>query len=326
MPVNPRIHMLQRRFPSANMALVTGPRPILVDTGFGSDLPETERLLTDLGVPPWTLRLIVNTHAHVDHAGGNHGLQQAYGIPVAAGAEDAARVNGRHFNACDAWFLDHPVGHYQVSQVLQEGDELDTGAVVLTVLATPGHTPGHLSFYAPEERVLLLGDVFHRDDVAWLNLMADGPDPLGRMLATLDRLAALRVDWACSGHGPRITDFPAALDAARRRYEKWQREPQKIGWHACKRIFGYALMLEEGMNAERIREYLLNAPWFVQASRRVFEREPEEFVEPLVAEMLRAGAARWRDGRLMALTPYTPLPARWLRTDMRPDRWPPVGR
>ena len=146
MPVNPRIHMLQRRFPSPRIwRWSAGPRPILVDTGFGSDLPETERLLTDLGVPPWKLRLIVNTHAHVDHAGGNHGLQQAYGIPVAAGAEDAARVNSQHFNACDDWFLDHPVGHYQVSRGASGGRTSSTrGAVALTVLATPGHTPGHL--------------------------------------------------------------------------------------------------------------------------------------------------------------------------------------
>ncbi|MBP2019527.1 glyoxylase-like metal-dependent hydrolase (beta-lactamase superfamily II) [Symbiobacterium terraclitae] len=317
-----RILMLQRRFPSANMALVTGPRPILVDTGFGSDLPETERLLAQLGVPPAKLHLIANTHFHVDHAGGNHGLQQAYGVPVAASAPDAALVNGRHPNACDAAFLDHPVQHYRVDRVLRDGDELDTGEVVLRVLATPGHTASHLSFYAPAERVLVLGDVFHRDDVAWLNLCTDGPDPVEQMLATLDRLARLPVAWACSGHGPRIDDVPAALDAARRRYEKWREQPQKIGWHACKRLFGSALMLEGGMDAERVRAYLLNAPWFVESSRRIFERQPEEFADQLVAEMLRARAARWQDGRLVPLTPYTPVPAGWVRPDMRPRFWP----
>lgn len=325
MQTKDRIHMLQRRFASANMALVTGPRPILVDTGFGSDLPETERLLTQLGVPPAKLCLIANTHFHVDHAGGNHGLQQTYGVPVAASAPDAAQVNGRHPDACDAEFLDHPIAHYRVDRILQDGDELDTGEVVLQVLSTPGHTAGHLSFYAPAERVLLLGDVFHRNDVAWLNLCTDGPDPLEQMLATLDRLAALPVAWACSGHGPRIDDFPAALDAARRRYEKWREQPEKIGWHACKRLFGSALMMEDGMDAERVRAYLLNAPWFAESSRKVFGRQPDEFVDLLVAEMLRAGAARWQDGRLVAVMPYTKLPMGWLRPDMRPRHWPRDG-
>lgn len=319
-----QIHMLERAFPSANMALVTGPRPILIDTGFGSDLPATEQLLHDLGVAPQSLHLIANTHEHVDHVGGNHGLQRAYGIPVAAGAAEAALINSRHPNACDAEFLDQPVEHYHVSRVLADGDLLETGTGVLQVLATPGHTPGHLSFYAPAERVLILGDVIHRDDVAWLNLTADGPDPLEQILATLDRLAALPVAWACSGHGPRIDDFPAALDAARRRYESWRGQPQRVAWHGCKRVFGYALMLENGMSAERVEQYLLGAPWFVRASRRLFHREPAAFVQPLVEEMVRAGGARWEEGRLVVLTPYTSLPPGWIRPGLRPHLWPPA--
>jgi hydroxyacylglutathione hydrolase len=322
MPTPGRIQMLQRTFPSANMALVTGPRPILIDTGFGSDLPETERLLHGLGVAPGSLQLIANTHAHVDHVGGNHGLQQTYGIPVAMGATDAQPINGRHPNACEAEFLDQPVEPFTVSRPLADGDELETGATVLRVLATPGHTPGHLSFYAPDERVLVLGDVIHGDDVAWLNLCVHGPDPLEQMLGTLDRLAGLRVDWACSGHGPRIADFAGALDAARRRYEGWRGKPEKIGWHACKRAFGYALMLEGGMTAERVKGYLLGAPWFTLSAARVFGREPAEFVEPLAAEMLRSGAARWEEGRLVPLTPYTPVPAEWAgRMSVRPRSW-----
>lgn len=324
MPEAARIQMIERSFPSANMALINGPRPILIDTGFGSDLPATERLLHDLGVPPRSLYLIANTHDHVDHVGGNHGLLQAYGIPVAAGAAEAERINSRSPDACDAEFLDQPLEPFHVSRILADGDELETGAVVLQVLATPGHTPGHLSFYAPEERVLVLGDVIHRDDVAWLNLCTAGFDPLEQMLVTLDRLAALPVAWACSGHGPRITDFPKALDAARRRYENWREQPQKVGWHACKRAFGYALMLEDGMTAERVQAYLMGAPWFVLTSRRVFDREPAAFVQPLVEEMLRAGAVRWHDSRLVPLTPYTALPPGWVRPGLRPHLWSPA--
>ncbi|MFZ5824570.1 MAG: MBL fold metallo-hydrolase [Bacillota bacterium] len=324
METAPRIHMLERTFPSANMALVTGPRPLLIDAGFGSDLPETDRLLRALGVEPGSIHLIANTHDHVDHVGGNHGLQRSYGIPIAMGGAEAERVNSRHPNACDAQFLDQPVEPFYVSRVLVDGDLLETGTVTLQVIATPGHTPGHLSFWAPEERVLILGDVIHRDDVAWLNLVSDGPDPLEQMLATLDRLAALPVAWACPGHGPRIDDFPAALDSARRRYENWRGQPEKVGWHGCKRAFGYALMLENGMTAQRVEQYLLGAPWFVGASRRIFQREPVEFVQPLVDEMIRAGGAQWAEGRLVVITPYTPLPPGWLRPDLRPHLWPPA--
>ncbi len=85
----------KREYPSANMVLIRGRRPVLVDTGFGSGLPATEKLLREAGVPPEDLCLIVNTHYHSDHVGGNSGLQHRYGIPIATYRWDANLVNRR---------------------------------------------------------------------------------------------------------------------------------------------------------------------------------------------------------------------------------------
>ncbi len=312
-----------RAFPSANMTLIQGERPVLVDTGFGGDLAETERLLREAGVPPERLSLIVNTHYHCDHAGGNSGLQARYSLPVAAHAREADLVNRRDPDACAAEWLDQPVEPYRVDRPLADGDALDAGGLVLQVLHTPGHTRGHIALWAPEERVLICGDAVHGDDVAWLNLFREGDDALERALATLDRLARLPVRWACSGHGPPMVNPPAAFDAARRRYESWRADPRKVAWHACKRIFAYALMLLDGLPEADVPPYLLGCPWFRDYSHRPFELDPPDFVAPLLAEMLRSRAAGWRDGRLVALAPYTPPPPGWLRGPVRPADWPP---
>lgn len=113
----------------------------------------------------------------------------------------------------------------------------------------------------------------------------------------------------------------AAIDAGRRRYEKWLAEPQKVAWHAIKRIFAYALMLDGGLAAADVVPYLLRCPWLQDLSRHCFALEPQDFVEPVLAEMLRSGAAAWRDGRLLALTPHTPPQPGWLRTPGRPAFW-----
>ena len=65
----------QRRYPSANCVLLHGERPVLVDPGFGSDTDALLAWLATQGTPPQTLSLIVNTHHHSDHVGGNHRLQ-----------------------------------------------------------------------------------------------------------------------------------------------------------------------------------------------------------------------------------------------------------
>jgi len=316
------LHFFQRTFPSANMTLIKGRRPILVDTGFGSDLPTTERLLRDAGTPPERLALIVNTHYHCDHTGGNSGLQQRYALPIAAHRWEAALVNNRDRDACSAEWLNQPIEPYWVNWSLSEGDTIDAGGILLQVLHTPGHTLGHISLYAPDEQVLICGDTVHSDDVAWLNIFREGVGALQRAIETLDRLAHLPIRWACSGHGPAIEQPAAAIDAARRRYAGWQDHPQKLGWHACKRIFTYALMVFDGLPKEAITPYLLRCPWFIDYSRYCFSSEPADFVEPLLVEMIRSGAAEWRAGRLVARAPYTPPSAGWPTGPIRPQTWP----
>src|SRR6266487_1492314 len=142
-------HVSQR-----HMVLLRGKHPMLVDTGFGSDLPETIQLLRDAGVAPEQLELVINTHYHSDHTGGNSGLQERYNIPIAAHVWDAAMINGRDWEACSVDWLNQPVEPYEVQQALDEGSEISLDKRVLKVLHTPGHTLGHIVLYEPDEQVL----------------------------------------------------------------------------------------------------------------------------------------------------------------------------
>ncbi len=312
---------LQRTYPSANSVLVRTAHPVLFDTGFGSDFSATERLVREAGVAPEDLTLIVNSHYHSDHVGGNHGFQR-YGVPIAAHRWEAALVNRRDREACTADWLDQPVEPYRVDVSLSDLDEIDAGGVTLRVLHTPGHSQGHLSLYAPDDGVLIVGDVFHGDDVAWINPFREGVTSLDRALETLDRLARLPLRYACSGHGAAMTDPLAAIDAARRRYEGWLTRLESVAWHGAKRIFAFHLMLKDGLAEADVAPYLQGCPWFQDYSRHVFGLAPADFVAPFLAEMQRSGAAEWRAGRLVALTPYIPPPPGWPAGPYRPQDWP----
>jgi hydroxyacylglutathione hydrolase len=67
----------RRAFPSANSVLLHGSRPVLVDTGFGSDADAMEVWLRAREVPPERLSLIVNTHHHSDTWAGISGCNPA---------------------------------------------------------------------------------------------------------------------------------------------------------------------------------------------------------------------------------------------------------
>lgn len=320
------LHVLARTYPSANMVLLRGCRPLLFDTGFGSDFAATEHLLRTAGLSPADLTLVVNSHYHCDHSGGNHGFQQHYGLPIAAHATEARLINARDPRAGAAEWLDQPIEAYQVTRELEDGEEIDLGERRLRVVHTPGHSAGHICLYAPAEGVLLAGDAVHADDVAWINLFTEGAAPLERAIASLHKLAALDVRWMCSGHSPPTSAAAAAIAAALERYERWRSDPQRLAWHACKRIFTYHLMLLDGMPLEQVGPYLVGCPWFVAYSSEVFAQVPTDFVEPFLAELARSGAATVRDGRLIACAPYTPPARGWPSSPGRVRAWEPATR
>ena len=317
------VSFFQRPYPSANAVLLHGPAPVLVDTGFGADVDGLLDWLRAEGVAPERLR-VVNTHSHCDHAGGNHALQTRFGTPVAADAGEAAAVNGRDPDACRAQWLDQPIEPYTVQHTLRDGDVVDTGAAAWRMVATPGHTAGHLSLHNAETGVLVLGDALHGADVGWLNPYREGADVLDRTAGTLERLAALPARIGYSGHGPAVTDLPRALDRARRRAASWREDPQRIAWHACKRVFSHALMVAGGAAEAELAPLLLPAPWFRVHAEQAFGLSPEAFLPVLVRETVRSDAATWRDGRLQAVAAHrSPAPG-WASAPLKPALWPPA--
>ena len=316
------VSFFQRDYPSANSVLLHGRRPVLVDTGFGADNGVLLSWLKAQGTV--TPSLVVNTHSHCDHSGGNHALQTLYGTPIAAQADEAGAVNRRDPDACRAEWLRQPTEPYQVDHLLRDGDHVSTGEMAWEVVATPGHTAGHISLHSSEHGILVLGDAMHDADVGWLNLYREGRDSLERAAESIERLATLPAQTGYSGHGPAINDLPAAFSRARQRLRSWREQPERIAWHACKRIFSHGLMLTDGLEESAIAGALLDAPWFRDHATLAFGMTPEAFVPHLVTEMVRSGAAHWRTGRLVATAPHRVPPAGWARAPTAPAAWPAV--
>ena len=319
------VAFFRRPYPSANSVLLCGRRPVLVDTGFGADAPALLTWLASRGLGGQDLALILNTHFHTDHAGGNHTFEAGFGTPIAAQVDEAAMVNDRNPDACRADWLQQPIEPYQVTRPLRGGDTVGTGGASWLVVGTPGHTAGHLSFYSAEHGILVLGDALHDADLGWLNPYLEGADTLERATETIERLAALPASVGLSGHGPAITDLPAALHRARTRLARWRADPEQMAWHACKRIFSHALMVKGGLPEESIPAALVAAPWFRDHAAGAFRMQPAAFVPLLVQEMLRSGAAVWRDGRLTATAPHTTPARTWPPGPAHPSEWPPAG-
>ncbi|MEJ8653548.1 MBL fold metallo-hydrolase [Streptomyces sp. MS1.AVA.3] len=306
----------QRPFPDANLLLLHGRQPALVDSGF---VGHAEEMAAWAHATAGEIGLVVNTHWHSDHVGGN-ALLQSRGAAIAAGAPEAEAISRRDPGCCAAEYLDQPVAPYTVDVPLDDGQDLRLGDTDWEVVRTPGHTPGHLALWQPDERLLVAGDALSDYDVGWVNLALDGPDAATTALASLKRIADLEPRVILPSHGPIPTDPTAAFGTALRRAQRLVDDPDGAVWYGARRIFAFALMIRGGIPADEVEPYLHARAWLTDAAR-LLDLTPEALATELVATMLRGGALVLRDGRLHAAVDHTPVAAESLRVP-HPRAWP----
>lgn len=146
--------------------LVTGSGgAILIDAGLPGNGKAVMRALASLGIAPSELKHILITHADADHYGAVNEIRAASGAVVhASQAEAEAMASGRSSRPLTPKGIERllygllsPLIRAQptpVDDVLREGDHIGD----LVVVASPGHTPGHVSFYQQDRAVLFAGD------------------------------------------------------------------------------------------------------------------------------------------------------------------------
>ncbi len=173
-----------------------------------------------------TLSAHALTHAHPDHQGSSHAICERLQIPLWCGQGDvpAMETPGGVYNSQAPTWLNRLQRRFwtgpphPVARALVEGDVV----AGFTVLETPGHSRGHVAYWRESDRVLILGDVLNN-----MNVITGipglheppaifTPDP-ARNRASARRLAALRPQLTCFGHGAplrdpdRLADFVARL-------------------------------------------------------------------------------------------------------------------
>lgn len=175
---------------------------VLIDAGVAFAHKGIVHQARDAGVTAHAI-----THAHIDHFGASSHVIKQLGIPMWAGEHDVPAVEaGRQVASIPGlgekliWAGSRPC---KVDRPLKEGDQV----AGFEVLFTPGHSPGHISFWRERDRVLICGDVMWGHNPF---LMRGGPrEPFGIVSPDPDRnrdsarrLAELAPEIVCFGHGP----------------------------------------------------------------------------------------------------------------------------
>lgn len=216
MEIIPNVHLIPNIV--ANPYLLIDPDGLtLIDAGLPGSHRKILRYMAGLGYAPKGLRRVIITHADFDHVGGLAALEAATGARIFASAVEAQAMAEGHasrplkprrrltkllFDALAGLFKPAPV---HADEYLSDGVTLPVLGG-LRVVGTPGHTPGHISLFAPSLAILFCGDSIVSEETGLRGSRGANNWDQAKSDESVRKQAALGARILCSGHGPVVLD------------------------------------------------------------------------------------------------------------------------
>jgi glyoxylase-like metal-dependent hydrolase (beta-lactamase superfamily II) len=287
---------------SNNVLFASGACAAIVDTGYVTHAPQTLALVRQmLGGRP--LDLIVNTHLHSDHCGGNAALQSQY-----PGARTLIPPGLAH--AVRAWDEDAltytPTGQrcerFAFDDLARPGDIIELGESQWQVHAAPGHDPHSVILFEPRMRALISADALWENGFGVVFPELEGEDGFAQVGSTLDVIEALDPETVIPGHGRVFggkEEIAAALARARSRLDGLAGDPRRHAAHGVKVLIKFRLLEWQTVELARLLEWAAATRYVRIVHQRFFSGMPmEAWLEDLAAQLVRSGALARKGGVL----------------------------
>lgn len=176
---------------------------VMIDIGYEDTVDEVVDLIRDLDFPFSQCKMLIATHADVDHVQGLAKIKRIVKAPVAAHskAADPLREGDRlhTFASIPAQEIDLAMPAVETDVLIDDGSTIEVGNLKLEVWLTPGHTDSQLSFRLGD--ILFSGDNIYRDGCVGA-IDAHHGSNLQDFVSSLTRIRESDVKWLCPSHGP----------------------------------------------------------------------------------------------------------------------------
>jgi glyoxylase-like metal-dependent hydrolase (beta-lactamase superfamily II) len=289
------MHVLERGWLSSNNILFIGrASSALVDSGYATHAPQTVALAAHLlqGRP---LDLLINTHLHSDHCGGNAALQQAYGCRTLIPVADADSVRAWDEAALTYRATGQQCPRFGFDATVAPGDLLELGDLEWRVLSAPGHDPHSVILYCPQERILISADALWENGFGVIFPELEGESGFAETRATLELIAGLDVRLVIPGHGAPFADVGRSLGTAFSRLDYLAADPVRNARNAIKVLLKFLLLERQRIALAALPRLLAEISLVQAANRRYLQLSDSALAEWAAGQLLKAGAAA-RDG------------------------------
>ncbi len=295
------VHFFERGWLSSNNILLMDEKLcVLVDTGFYAHAHQTLALL-EAKLQGRSLDVIINTHLHSDHCGGNAFLQKHFPdveTRIPPGHADFVRHwdsqalgyigNGQH---CPA---------FSVSRTLLPGDVLHVGAHSWQAYAAPGHDPHSLILFSQSTGVCITADALWESGFGVVFPEIEGADGFDEVSASLDLIESLQPSIIFPGHGAPFTDVKSALTRSRARLRRFMESPKHHALYAAKVLLKFKLLELQKMEVQTIVHWADNASHLHKIHKTFFHDQSfADWLNFICVELVRSDAAKLDSGCLI---------------------------
>ena len=132
--------------PASTHIIDTGAGLIMLDAGYLEAVDEVISNMEKMGLSVRDIRYVLLTHGHIDHAGAARKIREISGAKIAIGAADREYVNGEN-DLTYAREYEMEFDFFEPDILLSDGDVITLGNTTIRAVATPGHTPGAMSYF-----------------------------------------------------------------------------------------------------------------------------------------------------------------------------------
>lgn len=291
--------LFERGWLSSNNILITGSSgaSALIDSGYCTHADQTVDLV-EKGLGGRRLGLLLNTHLHSDHCGGNAALQRrhpALQTLIPSGSAEAVRLWDTEALSYASTGQQCP--RFSFDGVVRPGENLRLGDWTWEVHGAKGHDPHAIVLFQPDNSVLLSADALWQNGFGVVFPELEGLSAFDEVGQTLDCIESLSPEVIIPGHGGAFEDLQLALERARSRLRRFMEFPEQHLRHAHKVLIKFKLLECKSINFQHLLRWVEQTPYLAKAAS---SKEPArtQWLEELIFDLERSQAIK-REGDLI---------------------------
>lgn len=297
------ITVFERGWLSSNNVLFQGTESTaLVDSGYCTHSRQTVSLVQDL-LQTRPLDLLLNTHLHSDHCGGNAALQAEFPhlktlIPP---GQAAAVANW------DPVTLTHePTGQtcpaFNFQGVLSHGETVRLGNVDWEIHAAKGHDPHSVVLFEPASQVLISADALWENGFGVVFPELEGIAAFEEVEETLSLIETLNPTTVIPGHGAVFGNVKGSLQRARSRLDQFVMNPAKHRRYALKVLLKFKLLEWQSVSFDDLFAWYAKTPYITSIEQRPTPPDDQALhasLNSLIADLAKSNALRVEGDRIL---------------------------